>query len=60
MRRKAAGIAFLLFLGVSVVLELAYLLLATEFDLPVGPPLVLLGLVALALVTVVRLARRQP
>jgi hypothetical protein len=58
--RKAAGVAFLLFLGLSVVLELAYLLLATEFALPAGPPLVLLGLVALALAGVVQLARRQP
>ena len=58
--RKAAGIAFILFVGISLVLEVAYLLLAIEFSLPPGPPLVLLGLVALALVTVVRLARRQP
>jgi hypothetical protein len=58
--RKAAGIAFLLFLGLSAFLEVAYLVLATEFALPPGPPLVLLGLVALALATVVRLARRQP
>jgi hypothetical protein len=58
--RKAAGVAFLFFLGLSVVLELGYVLLATEFDLPAGPPLVLLGLVALALAGVVQLARRQP
>jgi len=58
--RKAAGIAFLLFLGLSVVLELAYLMLSTEFDLPAGPPIVLLALAGLALLTVVRLARRQP
>jgi hypothetical protein len=58
--RKAAGIAFLLFLGLSVVLELAYVLLATEFALPAGPPFVLLGLVALALAGVARLAHRRP
>lgn len=58
--RKAAGIAFLLFLGLSLVLEVAYLALSTEFALPAGPPAVLLSLVGLALLTVVRLARRQP
>ena len=58
--RKAAGIAFFLFLGLAVFLEAAYVLLSTEFDLPLGPPLALLGLVALALATVVQLARRQP
>ena len=57
--RKAAGIAFLLVAGICVVLSMSYLLLLVEFDLPLGPPLVLLGLVALSFALVARLASRR-
>jgi CHASE2 domain-containing sensor protein len=57
--RKAAGIAFLLLSGLSVVLAVSYLLLLVQFELPLGPPLVLLGLVALSFVLVARLAGRR-
>ena len=58
--RKAAGIAFLLYCGFAVVFVLAYLIGATQFDLPPGPPIVAVASVALACVLVTRLARRQP
>lgn len=57
--RKVAGIAFFLFAGLSLALVLAYLVLLTEFDLPIGPPLVLLGLVALSFTAVVRHTSRR-
>jgi hypothetical protein len=57
--RKAAGIAFLLAAGTCVVLAVSYLLLLVEFDLPLGPPLVLLALVALSFALVARLASRR-
>ena len=57
--RKAAGIAFLLYCGLTFVFLAAYLLGATQFDLPPGPPIVALVSVALAFVAVTRLARRS-
>lgn len=56
--RKAAGIAFLFVAGLAVVLVMAYCVLLIEFDLPLGPPIVLLALVALSFVAVARLASR--
>jgi CHASE2 domain-containing sensor protein len=57
--RKAAGIAFLLLAGLGLILAVAYLLLLTEFALPLAPPLVLLGLVALAFSAVASLGSRR-
>jgi uncharacterized protein (DUF2342 family) len=57
--RKVAGIAFLLYCGLALVFVAAYLLAATEFGLPPGPPIVALVSVALACVAVTTLARRQ-
>jgi len=58
--RKAAGIAFLLYCGLAFLFVAAYLIGATQFDLPPGPPIVAVVSVALACVAVTRLARRQP
>ncbi len=58
--RKAAGIAFLLYCGFALFFVLAYLIGATQFDLPPGPPIVVVVSVAVACVVVTRLARRQP
>ena len=58
--RKAAGIAFLLYCGFALFFLLAYLIGATQFDLPPGPPIVVVATVALACAVVTRLARRQP
>jgi hypothetical protein len=57
--RKVAGIAFLLFCGLMLVFVAVYLVAATQFDLPPGPPIVAVGLVALACAGVTRLVRRQ-
>jgi len=57
--RKAAGIAFLLYCGLAFLFVAAYLIAATQFSLPPGPPIVALVSVALAFVGVTRLARRQ-
>ncbi len=57
--RKAAGIAFLLYCGFALFFLLAYLIGATQFDLPPGPPIVVAVTAALACVVVARLARRQ-
>ena len=57
--RKAAGIAFLLYCGFALFFVLAYLIGATQFDLPAGPPIVVVVTAALACVVVTRLARRQ-
>ena len=58
--RKAAGIAFLLYCGFALFFLLAYAIGATQFDLPPGPPIVVVLSVALACAVVTRLARRQP
>ena len=57
--RKAAGIAFLLYCGFALFFILAYLLGATQFDLPPGPPIAAAVTVALACALVTRLARRS-
>jgi uncharacterized protein (DUF2342 family) len=57
--RKVAGIAFLLYCGLAFVFVAAYLLGATQFGLPPGPPIVAVVSVALACVAVTRLARRS-
>jgi hypothetical protein len=56
--RKVAGIAFLLYCGFALFFVAAYLLAATEFGLPPGPPIVALVSVALACLGVTTLARR--
>ena len=57
--RKLAGIAFLLYCGFSIVFVIAYLIAATEFGLPPGPPIVAIASVVLACAAVVSLAKRQ-
>lgn len=57
--RKLAGIAFLLYCGFALVFVIAYAIGATEFDLPPGPPIVVVASVALALLAVTRLSRRR-
>ena len=57
--RKLAGIAFLLYCGFSLVFVVAYLIAATEFGLPPGPPIVAIASVVLAFVAVASIARRQ-
>jgi hypothetical protein len=56
--RKLAGIVLLSLAGLAAFLAVAYLLLLTEFHLPIGPPLVLLALVGLSFTAVVRLGSR--
>ena len=57
--RKVAGIAFLLYCGFALLFVAAYLLAATEFGLPAGPPIVAVLSVAVACVAVTRLARHR-
>jgi len=57
--RKALGIAFFLYCGFAFLFIAAYLLGATQFDLPPGPPIVALVSVALACIAVTRLTRRS-
>jgi hypothetical protein len=57
--RKVAGIAFLLYCGFSLVFVVAYLIAATEFGLPPGPPIVAIASVVLACGAVASIARRQ-
>ena len=56
--RKAAGIAFLLYCGLSLLFVVAYAIASTEFGLPLGPPIVALVSVLLACIAVTRLAGR--
>ena len=56
--RKAAGIAFLLYCGFTLLFVAAYALASTEFGLPAGPPIVALLSVLLAFVAVTRIAGR--
>jgi hypothetical protein len=57
--RRLAGIAFFLYCGLALWFVVAWGIGATEFDLPIGPPIVAVVSVALAWVAVVRLARRS-
>ena len=57
--RKLAGIAFLLYCGFSLVFVVAYLIVATEFGLPPGPPILAIASVILACAAVASIARRQ-
>ena len=57
--RKLFGIAFLLYCGFSVVFVIGYLIAATEFGLPPGPPIVAIASVVLACAAVASLAKRQ-
>jgi hypothetical protein len=57
--RKLAGIAFLFYCGLAFFFVVAYAIGATEFDLPIGPPIFAVISVALACVAVTRLARRS-
>lgn len=57
--RKLAGIAFLLYCGFALFFVLAYVIGATQFDLPPGPPIFAVLSVVLACVLVTRLARRS-
>ena len=57
--RKVAGIAFLLYCGFSLLFVVAYLIAATEFSLPPGPPIVAIASIVLACWAVASIARRQ-
>ena len=57
--RKLAGIAFLLYCGFSLVFVVAYLIAATEFELPPGPPILAIASVVLACAAVASIARRH-
>jgi hypothetical protein len=57
--RKAAGIAFLLYCGFALVFVAAYVIGATQFDLPLGPPLVVGCSVLVACAAVTQAARRH-
>ena len=57
--RKALGIAFFLYCGFVFLFIAAYGLAATQFDLPIGPPIVAVLSVALMCVAVTRLTRRS-
>ena len=41
--RKVAGIAFLLYCGFALFFVLAYVIGSTQFDLPPGPPIVVVA-----------------
>ena len=57
--RRLAGIAFFLYCGLALWFVVAWGIGSTEFDLPVGPPIVAVASVVLAWVAVIRLARRS-
>ena len=57
--RKALGIVFFLYCGFVFLFIAAYVLAATQFDLPIGPPIVAVASVALACVAVTQLTRRR-
>jgi len=57
--RRLAGIAFFLYCGLAFFFVIAWGIGATEFDLPIGPPIFAVVSVALACVAVTRLARRS-
>jgi hypothetical protein len=57
--RRLAGIAFFLYCGLAFWFVVAWGIGSTEFDLPVGPPIVAVISVALAWAAVIRLARRS-
>ena len=57
--RRLAGIAFFLSCGLAFWFVVAWGIGSTEFDLPVGPPIVAVISVALAWAAVIRLARRS-
>jgi hypothetical protein len=57
--RRLAGIVFLLYCGLALWFVIAWGIGSTEFDLPIGPPIVAVVSVALGGVAVARLARRS-
>jgi hypothetical protein len=57
--RKAVGIAFLFYCGLVTFFMVAYALGSTEFDLPIGPPLVAAGSVVVAFAAMTQIARRR-
>ena len=57
--RKALGIVFLLYCGLALVLIAAYVIGLTQFDLPLGPPIVLACSVLVACAAVTQAARRH-
>jgi hypothetical protein len=57
--RRLAGISFFLYCGLAFWFVVAWGIGSTEFDLPVGPPIVAVISVALAWAAVIRLARRS-
>ncbi len=57
--RKAAGIAFFLYVGFAMLFVIAYALGSTEFELPAGPPIFALVSVLIACAAVMRATRRS-
>ena len=57
--RRLAGIVFFLYCGFVLWFVIAWGIGATEFDLPVGPPIFAVATVVLAWAAVIRLARRS-
>jgi hypothetical protein len=57
--RRVAGIAFFLYCGFAVLFIAAYLLGATQFELPPGPPIAAAVSVALVCAAVTTLVRRS-
>ena len=57
--RRLAGIVFFLYCGFVLWFVIAWGIGATEFDLPVGPPIFAVATVVLAWGAVIRLARRS-
>ena len=57
--RRLAGIVFFLYCGLVLWFVIAWGIGATEFDLPVGPPIFAVATVVLAWAAVIRLARRS-
>ena len=56
---KPSGSCFFLYCGFVFLFIAAYVLAATQFDLPIGPPIVAVASVALACVAVTQLTRRR-
>jgi hypothetical protein len=57
--RRLAGIAFFLYCGVALWFVVAWGIGSTEFDLPIGPPVVAVVSVLCAWIAVTRLAGRS-
>ena len=57
--RKGIGIAFLVYTGLVIFFMVAYALGSTEFNLPMGPPIVAAVSVVVLFAAMVQVARRS-